>query len=307
MRSLSPALLAFLLLPACALDGDPATDSTELASEHHGGHGGHCEPEAIMQVGDFDGSGVIDPADIEMISAYVEAGDYAAFFDMNADGALDGRDVSTVAARMGEAGTPRDAQMAALWATTEPYRDVREALAAGYEPFTPDLAGHGIHFANFGLINSWPGRGFQAGAPEGLNYTASGELVAAFYYAPGAFDLHEIYPDNYPADTYYKLLSVPPSFDGVMAHEWHNHIGACFGGATSPVPGFDQCVPKATCLDQYGANLWADKFHMLHVWLFEYNECGAFAGIDTDVSPSAPEEPGHMACTLDDIVPIVIP
>lgn len=274
---------------------------------HGGGHGGHCEAAPIMEVGDFDGDGVIGSGDVEMISAYVEAGDYAAFFDMNADGELNGRDVSMVARNMGEPGTTRDAQMAALWAEVEPYRDLGAAVAAGYVPFTPDLQGHGVHWAHFGRIYSWRDRGgFQPGVPEGLNYTATGELVAAFYYAPGAIDLYD-YGLAPVADTYFKDLPVPPSFDGMMPHEWHNHVGPCFGGATSPIPGFDQCVTESACYDDYHGSLWSPKFHMLHVWLIEFNECGPFAGIDVDVSPHAPEEPNHMACTLDDVVPVVVP
>jgi hypothetical protein len=138
--------------------------------------GGTCDPEPVMQTGDFNGNGYIDSGDIEMISAYIEEGDYAAFFDMNTDGVLNGADVSIVAKQLGEQATVRDVQMATLWATTEPYRNIYVAYGAGYVPFTPDLRGHGIHFANFDLINSWGSRRFQAGAPEGLNYTAEGIL-----------------------------------------------------------------------------------------------------------------------------------
>jgi hypothetical protein len=258
-----------------------------------------------MQVGDFDGSGTVDAADVDMISSYNEAGDYAAYFDMNADGQLDGRDVSIVARNLGEPATARDLQMAALWATTSPYRNIANAYAAGYEPFTPDLAGHGIHFANFDLIYSWGDRGFQPAAPEGLNYTADGELVAAFFYAPGAIDLAD-YGAPLPQNMFYQALPVPePTFDGLMAHEWHQHIGPCFGGATQPVLGFDQCMAEQACYD-VGGQLWSPQFHMLHVWMYEFNECGPFGGIDEDVSPTAPPEPNHGTCTFPDVVHCVV-
>jgi hypothetical protein len=296
---------ALWLVPGCGVEGEDSIETQSLAAEDGGGHGADCEPAPIMTTGDFDGDGVIGSGDIEMISAYVEAGDYAAFFDMNADGALNGADVSAVATSIGDAGSARDAQMAQLWASTERYRDITVAIGEGWVPFTPDLAGHGVHWANFPRIYSWPSRGFQADVPEGLNYAADGTLLAAFYYAPGAVDLAELgYP--LPPDTFYVELSVPASFDGSMDHEWHNHIGPCFGGATSPILGFDQCVTKSDCYDVYGGQLWSDKFHMLHVWMYEYNQCGPFAGIDPDVSQDAPEEPNHMACELADIVPCVI-
>jgi hypothetical protein len=239
-----------------------------------------------------------------MISAYVEAGDYAAFFDMNVDGKLDGADVSTVAKRMGDLAEPRDAEMAELFAAVEPYRNINASIADGYVPFTPNLMGHGIHFANFDLIYSWGDRGFVPSQPEGLNYTAEGELVAAFYYAPAVIDLYD-YGYEVPPDTVYQSLPAPQSFTGTEDHDWHNHTGACFGGASCPVAGFDQCMTQDAC-DAIGGTLWSAKFHMIHVWLFELNECGPFAGIDHDVSMDAPHEPNHHSCNLQDVVPVVI-
>lgn len=289
-------------------------------------------PAPIMQVGDFDGDGRVRAADLHALLHFIAQRDYAAFYDMNADGKLDWRDIAVVAHNLGRAGTARDAQMAELWRVTSPYRDITKAQAAGYIPFTPDLMGHGIHFANFNLILSWGtrtgnGAQFLAGQPEGLNYTEDGKLVAAFYYQPGAVDLATVpnaLPPGSPLNTFYKALPARPSFDGLMADHWHDHIGPCFGGATSPVPGFDQCMTLEECkgpgsvpfpADLGGAaptggvygQLWSPGFHMLHVWLFEYNACGPFAGIDEDVSPMAPMEPHHGECTISDVVPVLIP
>ncbi|MCO4774040.1 MAG: hypothetical protein KDA24_28665 [Deltaproteobacteria bacterium] len=263
-----------------------------------------CVAEAVMQTGDFDGDGTITPNDLQMLNAYKDAGDYAAFFDMNADGLLNGQDTSMVAQNMGTAGSVRDGQMASLFASTEPYRNMSAALADGYIPFTPDLYGHGIHFANFGLINSWASRGFTVDEPEGLNYSNTGELIAAFYYAPGGIDLFD-YGQAPEADTYFQLLPVPPSLDGVHPHDWHNHVGTCFAGASCPVPGFDQCMTQQACSDIGGTN-WSPKFHMLHVWMYEFNQCGPFAGIDPDISIGAPHEPNHGDCNPEDIVPVVV-
>jgi hypothetical protein len=311
LMSLSAVLGAALLVaPGCmAEDETVSSGSQEMEMDGDGGHGGghHCPgPSPVMQVGDFDGDGVVGGPDVDMLSAHVEAGDYAAFFDMNVDGVLDGKDVSIVARNIGEAGTARDAQMAALWATVEPYRNINNAFAAGYVPFTPDLKGHGIHFANFDLIYSYADRGgFNADQPEGLNYTAQGELVAAFFYGLGAIDLYDYGYAPVP-DTYFQQFPPPhPTFDGLMPHAWHQHIGPCFGGATQPILGFDQCMTEQACYD-VGGQLWSPQFHMLHVWLIELNECGPFGGIDEDISVNAPEEPHHGDCTLADVVPVVV-
>lgn len=310
------AVVPSAVLLAAALVAAPGCVEEEIGTEAQamemgGGDMDHACPghAPIMITGDFNGNGVIDSGDIGMIDAYIEAGDYAAYFDMNVDGALDGKDVSTVAGRMGDAAHARDVQMAQLFAEVEPYRDIRNAYAAGFTPFTPDLQGHGIHFANLDRVYSWGARGgFQAGVPEGLNYTASGELVAAFYYAPGAIDLYD-YGYQVPPDTYFQSLPPPgmgQAFVDGSHHDWHNHVGPCFGGNTCPVPGFDQCVTERTCYDEYGGTLWSPKFHMLHVWMFELNHCGPFAGIDMDVSMMAPPEPNHGDCNLQDIVPVVV-
>ena len=55
-----------------------------------------------------------------------------------------------------------------------------------------------------------------------------------------------------------------------------------------------------------GGQLWSAKFHMLHVWMFEHNECGPFGGIDEDISVGAPPEPNHMACDVEDVVHCVV-
>lgn len=308
-HTLAIGLIAALTGAGCMANVDDTGRSTQAMEEgdgdHGGGHSGHCEAAPVMLSGDFDGDGTVTPDDLTMLNDFRESGDYAAYFDLDADGDLDGRDVAILARNMGDEAHPRDAQMAELWATTAPYRNIGAAYAAGYVPFTPDLQGHGIHFANFDLVYSWPDRGFQASAPEGLNYAADGTLLAAFYYAPGAADLAEVAP-HVPPGQYYFRIPLGPTFADMPLSAWHNHTGACFGGATSPVPGFDQCMTEAECA-AVGGTLWSDVFHMLHVWMFEYNECGPFAGVDPDVSPHAPEEPSHMACTLEDIVPNVVP
>lgn len=326
---------ACVLVASCTAADEESVTSTSQAMTGDDMMMMECPgPAPIMQAGDFDGDGTVNAADVAALSAFKNSGDYAAFYDMNADGKLDGSDVSIVAHNLGKAGTARDREMAELWRVTSPYRDIRNAYAAGYVPFTPNLMGHGIHFANFNLILSWGARTsdggqyhFHAGQPEGLNYTADGKLIAAFYYQPGAVDLATIpgaMPSGTPLNTYYKALPVRPSFSGLMAEAWHHHIGPCFGGATSPVPGFDQCMTLEACKGPgsvpFPANLggadptggaygqmWSAGFHMLHVWMYEYNACGPFAGIDEDVSMMAPMEPHHGECTIGDVVPVLVP
>lgn len=328
MHRLGSLLGTTCVLIGCASSDEDNVTVTSQAMMDHEMEMDCSGPAPIMLDGDFDGDGRITPTDLQALNDFRQSGDYAAFFDMNADGALNGLDVSAVAGNMGRTSSRRDQQMAELWRTTSPYRDVRNARAAGYVPFTPDLMGHGMHWANFRLILSWGARTgngsrFLAGQPEGLNYTEDGRLVAAFYYQPGAVDLSTV-GQPVPPTTYYKALPVRPSLDGVILDNWHDHIGPCFGGATMPVPGFDQCMTLRECKGPgsvpfpaslggagptggvYG-QLWSPGFHMLHVWMFEYNACGPFSGLDEEVSPMAPMEPNHEACTIADVVPVLVP
>lgn len=299
------------LMPGCATESENI-ETEQLAHMHDG-----CVAEAVMQTGDFDGDGVVTPADLDMLNAYKDDGDYAAYFDMNADGRLTGRDVSIVARNMGDAGSARDAQMAQMWAGTEKYRNILVAIGDGFAPLTPDLQGHGIHFARLDLVFGWTDRGgFNAGEPEGLNYSESGELLAVFYYGLGATDLHNLAP-HVPAGAALANIAPPNGFAGGMSHDWHQHVGPCFGRFTAgyppaPVPGggltgFDQCLTEAECAAvppiPGQLQIWSAQFHMLHVWAYQFNECGVHAGINDAASPGAPEEPHHGECTIEDVVP----
>jgi hypothetical protein len=116
-------------------------------------HEHSCEPDAtprpILSVGDFDGDGFVTHADVSLVGDQVDSGEYVAFYDLDADGDLDGQDVSAAARAMaqGKASTVLDRQLAELFWATEMYRDKNAALAAGFRPFTQPLMGHGQHYA----------------------------------------------------------------------------------------------------------------------------------------------------------------
>ena len=62
-----------------------------------------------------------------------------------------------------------------------------------------------------------------------------GRLVAAFYYAPGAVDLSEIYPESFPPDIYY-LDRIPTRID-MRENVVNFGITLLLGGLMGFVPG----------------------------------------------------------------------
>lgn len=290
-------------------------------------HGGTCEgPQPLLSVGDFDGDGVVTNADKALLND-AKKGEYVAFFDLNADGKLSGQDVALVAKNKGATSTVLDRQLAELFWATEMYRDKDNAIAAGYRPFTQQLQGHGQHYARLPFKIDPTTGGLDANyenvldgtleidTPEGLNYDPDGKLVAVFYYQ-GIDILSWVFtPVGTPA--WYSLFNasvlaglqgagmhggLPPFFDS-EDENWHQHWGGCWDNLDYPamtfntniVPQFNQHVFPAECAaratDPSVRQGWIPAFNMLHVWLYDLNPCGTFAGIHPHVSESYPPEP----------------
>lgn len=301
-----------------------------LSGEASAQHPAHCEEENLQPIlsnGDFDGDGTVTNFDVRLISNHVESGEYAAFFDLNADRILDGQDVSLTARGIGDSSTLLDQQFTAVFWSTERYRDVNNAIADGYRPFTPILEGHGMHYAKLPFLATPSGLDpdyenildghANVHEPEGLNYDENGNLVAVFYYH--GIDVKNWVFANQRGDettiqalfhqsVHMSALSAasggiyPQLYDSDEAI-WHQHWGPCWDGldyvqmAFDPtiVPGFDQHMLPDECVLQgelTGRRQgWAPAFNMLHVWLYKLNPCGVFAGIHPHVSVGFPEEP----------------
>lgn len=86
-----------------------------------------------------------------------------------------------VAAGPGRDSAPFDAQRRSVTNATAKYRDIREALADGFEimgPYVPDM---GFHLINFSNIDKARRRGINARQPQGLTYNPAGELGSVEY------------------------------------------------------------------------------------------------------------------------------
>lgn len=301
-----------------------------VSGEAFAQHPAHCEQENLQPIlsnGDFDGDGIVTDLDLKLISNQVGSDEYVAFFDLNADGFLNGRDVSLAARAIGVSSTSLDQQFASLFWATERYRDVNNAIADGYRPFTQTVQGHGMHYAKLPFLatpsgldpnyeNTLDGH-VNIAEPEGLNYDEHGNLVAVFYFH--GVDVRDWVIANQVGDqpaiqamfqqsvqtSSFSAASggiYPPLYDSNEAI-WHQHWGPCWDGldylqmAFDPtiVPVFNQHVLPDECTfkgEISGRRQgWAPAFNMLHVWLYKLNPCGVFAGIHPHVAVGFPQEP----------------
>lgn len=270
------------------------------------------KPAPVLSKSDFDGDGTVTRKDIGLLAEQIRAGQYIAFFDRNADHVLDQKDTAIARAETGTASTALDRELAAAYHGTKAYRTLQGAIADGFVPWTESVFGHGSHWVQR------PERGtldytFKPGAPEGLNYDASGRLWAVFYYSgpsPTRLD-----GSKYPPGDRFRPFSQPPEGFCGEADVWHHHAGGCFRGLNYEQPNMDpaklsfregisprQCLPG--CAVERGlpvsANAkWTPEFHMLHAWIYELNPCGTFAGTHPELAkaslhPSALAPNGHM-------------
>jgi hypothetical protein len=231
----------------------------------------------ILSVADFDGSGLVDGADMKELAARISRRDAAAFFDVDADGDVDEADLLRAAGQIGARSTSMDLELAALFRATERFRDVREAIADGYIPLTQPFAGHGVHWGRPDL-----GYRFEPLRPMGLLYSIDHRLLGVYF-----------------------TVIIPPEGPDVMPEglsgdePWHTHEDLCLRGVNLERPtydpsalDFDLCVPQAECR----GGPWYHKVYMIHVWLFETNPCGVFGMANTRVTEGAPETTGAELC-----------
>lgn len=70
------------------------------------------KPVPVLSTGDFDGDGTVTAKDTALLAELIGKGQYIAFFDRNADHALDKKDVAIVQAEAGKSSTTLDRELA---------------------------------------------------------------------------------------------------------------------------------------------------------------------------------------------------
>ena len=312
------------------------TNSSETEAKSHFDHSNDEDTQdlikPLLSVTDFNGDGSVDNADVRDIIARYEAveGDdlYHPLYDTNVNGEIDNYDIENVIHALGENVPLIDQQIAkATQATMKYYGSggLENAIADGYLPFSQEVKGHGVHYANFNLLvevaNS---KELDVERPIGLNYDADGNLLAVFYIRVP--NTEKVTPENPYGDLFVeKEDDFPPtSFDTLTANDWHNHQNFWMAGLGSlnseSVYGFEEFVPiEATISRLQNINfqlfpesdqLFSPKFWMLHGWFHSLNSAGTFANLDPDVGIYAPEElgvhSGHHQGHQGDSAPLIV-
>ena len=271
----------------------------------------------LLSVADFDGSGYVDWWDIKDLALrlYSYEGDerYHPLYDLNADGALNWRDLLRAVSTLYQPVPLLDQQIAKVTQATMRYygaHGLANAVADGYLPFTQEANGHGIHYYNPVLADQIGNLDYldieHLEQPVGLNFDDEGNLLAVFYiHFP---ERQDPTPENPLAGLLVKAEDDKPpekSFDTLTADDWHTHQSTWatgLGDLNSEALYFEEGVPFNDIVSRLqeeefkvfpdSDKSYAPKFWMLHAWVHSRNPAGIFANTFPNLSPYSPEELG---------------
>ena len=228
----------------------------------------------LTTVADIDANGIVDGKDISMLAKHVgKQNQYYALYDRNADGDVDARDVDLASKDMKKQSSAGDRDIAVMYDRFRELQTVRgddELTALGYMPIPVPLKGHGVHWFNVDGLASMMGQ--KTPDPliaEGLNVSTDRKRGHAVFWAYPASPVFENGASDYPDGENWKDARVI-AFDNMPAHltsrsdeNWHKHGGLC--------------MPLSYSYDELGNRTITGEAHQ-HT---TYNECQA---MPSDVS-----------------------
>ncbi len=291
------------------------------ATEHHAGAQCGDPARPLLSVADFDGNGRVEYRDLWILLAAKRTGTYYAFFDRNADHVLDRGDMVLAFRDLGKASTAFDRELAQAFKDFGHFQHVDspgELALLGFLPGTQSLRGHGVHW-----LNQSGAAATQGAIPadrrraDGLNVPLRADGVWGMFWGSRAQPLFAdptaasgLSTLDYPTPggvwetkRVQAFETMPPRFFSSEHENWHPHAGLCaviedHGAGLQYVVhqhlSFAECqaLPSLgkTGIGSYN-NAWSN-FWMLHLWMFELNPDGPFAGVHACLDPDAPPE--HM-------------
>jgi hypothetical protein len=277
----------------------------------------------ILSVADYDGDGWVTGHDLILIRRAIRGGEYIAFYDKDANGVLDHRDRQLSALDYGKRSTVVDREMARLYVKFGWLQNKTAADAAalyGFRPIVASLAGHGEHWMNdAGAAAVGIGGKATFDMIQGMNVPKDGGAIPGIFWGEGAIPLFDDpsaptglssldwpFGDNWKSERVQAFAGEAPHFTSSEAEMWHTHAGLCLvyestgQGYIHQYTSFDECqaypnaaqivigedpVTGAPIMGNIWANLW-----MIHLWFFDLNPNGIFAGTHPDVDPDSPSE-----------------
>ncbi len=280
-------------------------------------------PSPILSVADYDGDGRVSRWDLALLQAAVVSGEYTAFYDKDADGVLSRRDYRLSRRDLGKLSTEVDRELATLfvkfgWLQNKTAEDASRYL--GFRPVVTSLAGHGEHWMNDAGVSAVNiGGKATFDMIQGLNVPKDGSEIRGVFWGEAAIPLFEdpfapgcLSTLDWPDGEEWKSKRVqafagdPPSLTSSEEEMWHTHAGLCQvydevgEGRVHQYTSFNECqaypnsrpVPIAInpatgepVLGNAWVNLW-----MIHMWFFELNPNGLFAGTNPNLDPDSPSE-----------------
>lgn len=288
-----------------------------------GAQASEMDPEPIQSVADFNGDGIVTWDDVTEIQLALLLFKYIAFYDRNADGALNWADVRATKNDLWKTSTAFDQEMAALYDRQGHLQGASRSLvqAIGWSLFTPSLKGHGEHWVrqllSMGAFE--PDGQADFNLPMGLNMATEGrDEAVGLYWGESATPLFNdpnsptgLSTLDWPDGTAWMTEDVqafgdePPQFTSSPDEFWHTHGGLCL--TTDPDTGefvVNQYLSYAACQALPNSNPQLIGFDgltpiyinihvntwMVHMWLYDLNPHGFFAGTHPDVDPNSLDE-----------------
>ncbi|MBF0300749.1 MAG: hypothetical protein HQK51_18690, partial [Oligoflexia bacterium] len=217
-------------------------------NHHHMIMGHDCPADAkatsLLTVADFNGDGIVDEGDINLLKQQLKDQKYEAIMDRNADGILNDLDLDLAKKDLGKKSSDFDHQLVTIVKVSEQYKDIKKAIADGYRPFTQTLKGHGIHYGRLpikyqstGILDpnykNILGENPEIAVPTGLNYDEKGNLLAVFYLR--SIDVKKwILTRNEDRGPLMargmRITKEMPKLFASPDESWHTHYGACWIG-----------------------------------------------------------------------------
>ncbi len=277
---------------------------------------GQTPAQPLTTVADFDANGIVNGKDIATLAKHIGSNKkYYALYDRNADGVLDNKDIYLASRDINKASTEIDLEIATMYNRFKALQTVRgdEVLTSlGYSPIPVALKGHGVHWLNIDGMASMLGNKLpDPEIAEGLNVSSDEKRVHALFWAAPAIPVFDNGATDYPDGESWKDAHVI-SFDNMPTHitsrhdeMWHKHGGLCMPlsytyddlgnrmvtGKAHQFTTYNECqaMPAEVSMLPDGSTLWAN-FWMIHVWLYDLNPNGLFAGTHPCVEVNAPDD-----------------